>query len=590
MGNIFQSPQEVYMKQAATLIIGILSPLLAIAASPKLPSPESVKVAENTEQEIITNPNMTAEVLYKLLSAEMAINRDQPEIALRNYIDVAQETQDIKVAQRATQIALSIASLEEAYIPGKIWADQDKENLEAQITFSAIVLRMNKVEEAVPYVIQIMSVDPLDGDRHIVTLFKQLPEENERQNVVKVLKLVQPKVKHNLALVALADIALYENRIKEAVDFAHQAYKINPTDPKASILYTQALFQNEEPAKATAFVEEQLKKIPQSMHLRQYYTQFLIDHNQSQKAKEQMQVLSKLTDLTSKQRLQLARVCMQAGWLDLGEAFLQEVRKDKDEMDTANYFLARLYESKNEPFEAAKWYKEVKQGPFHVIAHIRGATLLMDHKKYKEALLVIDNADPQNYADLKRLLLARIDIYTHNQQYQAAFDILTEALQSEPEDMDYLYSRAVVADKLHKIDIVEQDLKLILKYDPNHIDALNALGFILANRTERYEEAYTLIVKALHLSPNNPSILDSLGWVQYKMGKSKEAVATLRKALSMYPDPEIAAHLGEVLWSINQHEEASKVWKDALQSSPDNENLRKTMERLIGDNGNNGHH
>ncbi len=182
-------------------------------------------------------------------------------------------------------------------------------------------------------------------------------------------------------------------------------------------------------------------------------------------------------------------------------------------------------------------------------------------------------------------MLARVDILLASKSHEQAFNLLSEALQSEPDDFDFLYSRALVAEKLNKLDIVEKDLMHILRQDPKHIDALNALGFILSNRTERYDEAMIHIQKALSLSPNNPSILDSLGWLQYKMGEATLPAETLRKALDLFPNPEIAAHLGEVLWSIDKHAEAEVIWQKALESNPDDEQVINTMERLIGDNG-----
>jgi tetratricopeptide (TPR) repeat protein len=575
------------MKQAATLIFSLLatSPWAAIATNELHIAQNDLQKVETIDASMLTSSEVSADVLFKLLSAELAISRNQLDFALKNYIDVAKETQDSKVAQRATQIALSIASLEEAYIPGKIWADHDETNLEAQITFVAVLIRLAKLDESVKYLTRITKLDPLDADRHFVMLYKQLPDEADRQNVVESLELLKDKVKNNLALVALADILLMQNQIPKGIQYAEQALKINEQDPKASILYAQGLTQNQQINKAAVFLDSQTQKMPKSLHLHQYYTQFLLDNNQPQKALEQMKKIEQLENLTSKQRLQLARLSMQAGWLDTAEAFLHTVRKDKKQVDTANYFLARLFESKNEALEAANWYKQVKQGPFHIIAYIRATALLTELKEYDQALQVIDNAEPQNYADLKRLLLARVDILTTRKDNQGAFDLLSQAIQSEPEDMDFLYSRAIIADKLNKLNIAENDLKAVLSQDPNHIDALNALGFILSNKTTRYQEAQELIMKALHLSPNNPSILDSLGWIKYKMGKTDEAIVILKKAFNLYPDPEIAAHLGEVLWSMNQVDEANKIWSDALKSSPDNEDVIQTMKRLVGENG-----
>lgn len=576
------------MKQAATLIsvLALLSPMTAIAASPQLPDPQTIKVSNNAEDEAFIPNNLPADIMYKILAAEMAISRGQLQIALTNYIDVAQETQDVNVAHRATQVALSVADLATAYIPGKIWADKDISNLEAQITFVAILTRMGKLDEITPYLLRTMALDEIDSDRHFVMLYKQFPDESDKNNLVKALNQVASETPLNLPYVALADISLYENRVEEGLAYAQKALKMNAKDPKGIILYTQGLFQNNQNEEAVSFIEQKIAQNPDDIYIRQYYTQYLIDQNQLDKARIQMQGLVDMQALDTKQKLQLARLSMQAGWLQEAETLLMDIRKDPEHADSAHYFLGRLYESQDIKDKAASWYSQVAAGPFHIIAHIRASTLYMDLKEYDQAMSVIEQARPENVSDLKRLILARVDVMMQSKEHEKGYQLLSEVLLSQPDDHDFLYSRAIVAEKLNKLDVVEQDLNTIIKQDPNHIDALNALGFILANRTDRYDEALAYINKALSLSPNNPSILDSLGWIQFKMGNHKEAVKTLRKALDLYPNPEIAAHLGEVLWTLNEREQAKAIWQDALENNPNDEQLLDTMERLIGVNGN----
>ena len=163
---------------------------------------------------------------------------------------------------------------------------------------------------------------------------------------------------------------------------------------------------------------------------------------------------------------------------------------------------------------------------------------------------------------------------------QAAFDLYSEALNEYPTNLDILYARAMVSEPLNRLSVLEEDLRTILKLDPDNAAALNALGYTLADRTNRYPEAYTLISRAVELSPDDPFYLDSLGWVYYRMGNMEEAERYLQQAYKIQPDPEFAAHLGEVLWKNGKQKDAKKVWQQGKQQDPDNKLLQETLERL----------
>ena len=578
------------MKKAGILITGAFClasfPLLALP----LPSPlaQTAQLAEPLPETDFSKSNLSSEVMYKILSAELALSRNEVEVALENYIAVAKETQDPAVAQRATQIALSTSDLATALIPAQIWAEQDKENLESQITILAIEIRLGHPDKAPPYIEQIMKLDPIDGDRQLVMLFKQLPEDGDKAHV---LAAYQAALKQNPkalgVLIALADIAISSEKPDDALNYTEKALTLKAQDPKAVILHAQALYEKNDIAKASRFLLQKLKEMPDNIPLNEYYVQFLLEQNQTDAAKVQMNKLAQFKTIQAEELLQMARISMQAGWFDIAETFLQKASQDAQQKDTAYYFLARLYEAKKDLGNAIAWYEKVMDGPFHVVAYIRASALLTELKEYDKASSILTKVEPQTVTDLKRISLARIDVYTKAQQYQKAFDLLNTFLQEAPDDMDFLYSRALVCEKLNKLPQMEGDFKKIIELDPKNVDAMNALGFLLADRTDRYQEALKYIQDALKISPENPSILDSLGWVQFKMGKKQEAIETLKKAFNLFPDPEIAAHLGEVLWSANQHNEATKVWNAALETYPNDEKILQTMQRFVGESRNN---
>jgi tetratricopeptide (TPR) repeat protein len=200
-----------------------------------------------------------------------------------------------------------------------------------------------------------------------------------------------------------------------------------------------------------------------------------------------------------------------------------------------------------------------------------------------EALEYLDSMlqGSQSNGSLVRIYVAKGELLRLARRYEDAMEVFNTALEIVPGNSDLLYARALVAERLGRIDQLEADLKVILKTEPDNAHALNALGFTLADQTERYEEAYGYLKRAIEIMPEDPAIIDSLGWVYYRMGNYDEAVRLLRKALSRFDDAEIAAHLGEVLWVTGNQQEARVVWQKALQKSPDDPVLLKVMQRFI---------
>ncbi|HRE30500.1 MAG TPA: tetratricopeptide repeat protein, partial [Candidatus Berkiella sp.] len=180
-----------------------------------------------------------------------------------------------------------------------------------------------------------------------------------------------------------------------------------------------------------------------------------------------------------------------------------------------------------------------------------------------------------------QILIAKIDVLNKAKHFKESLGLINDNLQLAHDDLDLLYARSLVADQLDQIDMAEKDLKTILSIQPNHVDALNALGFMLANKTNRYEEAEKYLSYAMKIAPNNASVLDSVGWLYYKMGKYPQSLETLKKAAKIMPDAEIAAHLGEVMWKMKDFEGAKQVWNEALEQHPKHENIIDTMKRMM---------
>ena len=255
-----------------------------------------------------------------------------------------------------------------------------------------------------------------------------------------------------------------------------------------------------------------------------------------------------------------------------------------DERDgEAQYYLGRIFENRKQYDQAIYWYEQVHIGDYQFDARLRIADMLGLGGNTDEAIAHLDAMLKGSQSDgtLVRIYVAKGELLRQERRYEEAMSVFNTALNIVPGNSDLLYARALVAERLGRIDQLEADLRQILKTEPDNAHALNALGFTLADQTDRYEEAYEYLKRAIEIIPDDPAIIDSLGWVHYRLGNYDESIRLLRKALSRFDDAEIAAHLGEVLWVSGQQDEAREIWRKALQESPDDPTLLKVMQRFI---------
>jgi tetratricopeptide (TPR) repeat protein len=248
--------------------------------------------------------------------------------------------------------------------------------------------------------------------------------------------------------------------------------------------------------------------------------------------------------------------------------------------DTVRLYLAQIAEEQKDYEQALRWYAEVTGGEKYLQAQLRYATVLNKQGKLDAARAHLRQVNADSVQARVQLLLTEAQMLREANQPREAFDLLARSLEAMPDQPELLYVYAMLAEKLERMDLLESNLKKLIALQPDHAHAYNALGYSLADRNQRLPEAQGLIEKALKLAPDDPFIVDSMGWVLYRMGKHKQALEFLRKAYAARPDPEIAAHLGEVLWVAGEHREAEKIWLDATKDTPGNEALNNTIKRF----------
>jgi tetratricopeptide (TPR) repeat protein len=329
------------------------------------------------------------------------------------------------------------------------------------------------------------------------------------------------------------------------------------------------------------FYRSFLEKYPKSQDVRLMYARLLVDEKAYDSAREQFEILLKNAPGNPEMSLAVGLLSMELKDFPKAELHMKNVLAfGYREPDTARYDLGQIREELQDWAGAIEWYSKVEKGDQYVPSRLRVAAMLAKQKHLKEARDLLHDLPADTPQQKVLLIQADAQLLNDSKDYQGAYDALTMGLEKVPDSVDLLYDRAMVADKLNRFKLLEADLRKIIALKPDHAHALNALGYSLADRTDRFSEAYELIQKAIVLLPDDPFIMDSLGWVQFRLNKLQESEKTLRKAFSRQPDPEIAAHLAEVIFKQGRTEEAAKFLKVNLEAHPESEVLRAAVEQF----------
>ena len=542
-----------------------------------LAEPEAAIAPDNLANEHIFR-NFSAEETYSLLVAEMAIYRGEYDVALSSYVVTAQTSQDPQIAKAATQLAVSISDVATSLIPAEIWAKNAPLDTEAQLTTAALLMRLAKPEQAVPYLEQAAQNDSQTAAEQFDLLYQELTQPKDKMQVLQALSLI------NIEKTLAGEIAL--SRIYLSVQEYDLAKKhidlVTSRAPNSNevIQLKSALLIKQGDIKAGLALLAKANHQKPSFQIQKFYLEMLSEQKLMEEAHAQLKLMKSRSDLKAVDALELARLSMESNWLSDATYFLSQAQHDPEYADTANYFLGRVLELEHRVKEAITRYDNVEQGPFHINSHIRAAWLLAEQQQYKDALHLLEDTQPTSNEDLQKVSATKIEILIEMEAYPSAMTLLDNLIQAHPEDLNARVTRSYVAEKMGLIEIIEEDLSYIIKEQPQNVHALNALGYLLADRTTRFQEAEALLKTALAIEPTNPTVLDSMGWLKYKQGHTEEAITWLKKAMQIKPDSEIAAHLGEVLWIAGKHQEASAVWQSALEKTPKHSLLTETMDKF----------
>lgn len=546
-------------------------------ASP-VPVAQPAPVPDDTPQ---VYGSFSEETVFSLLSAELAGQRDRFDIALGNYLTQARKTQDPGVSERAFRIAEYLGADQPALETALLWARNAPGDLDAQRAAAIQLARNGQYDESLVFMEKVLQGQ---GDTHFdfLALSAADTDENTRRGLLQSFERLLAKYPGNSQLIFGKALLMQQDGNTEGAlglleDNPPQEGEIAPILLRARLL--AALDRGDE---AMPLLEKNLKKIPDDKRLRLTYARMLVEQNRMDDAKVQFATLVQQYPDDDELRYSLALVCLEGKAWDEAYSYLQELVERGSHVDSARLNLGRIAEERGDPQAALDEYAQVGPGTDFLPAQLRQADILIANGRADEASRRLAEARDAQPDYAIQLYLIEAETLANNDKTQSAWLVLQNAIKQNPDDLNLLYTRSMLAEKRDDLAQMEKDLRAILAREPNNAMALNALGYTLSDRTTRFDEARVLIERAHQLNPEDPAVLDSLGWVNYRLGNLDDAERYLRSALERFPDHEVAAHLGEVLWANGKQREARKIWGKALQEQPDSPILRSTILRLTG--------
>ncbi len=562
----------------------ILTLSAAFASAVLLPSAR----AEQSGGESLPNIAVTEQLIQKYLSAELSFQRGDKFAAYSTMMSLSRSLRDPRLARRALEFAIAGSLGGEALKAARLWREIAPQSEEATQAVVGLLISSGRIDEVKTVLAQQLAASSPEALPNTIALLqRQLARVQDRSRAYGLLReLLEPYGDVLDARLTLAQAAMVAGDRATALNEARAALAKHPSSDLVALVLAQII---EDRAESVQSLVAFLQKNPKSREVRLAYARTLIEQNKVADAKAQFALL--LThhpdDRTTLYALGL--MAAQAGEMREAESYLSKYiqtlgdQPDRERDSTqALLVLAQIAEDKNDTAAALKWLEKIEpdnQGSY-ISATLRRAMLLAKANDPEAARALLQQAEVRNDDDRAKLTVGEAQLLRDAGRLDDALRMVADALELNKNNIDLLYEHAMLAERAKQFDLMERELRKLIKVAPDNQHAYNALGYSFADRNVRLQEAFDLISKANQIAPNDPYILDSLGWVEFRLGRLEQALKTLQRAYDIKADAEIAAHLGEVMWKMGRQDEAKKLWRTANDKDPKNETLRATLQRL----------
>lgn len=558
---------------------GPLSPLLHAQAGGRPPGPRAPRVAEPEPE--LPGLDLTETILYEFLLAEIAAQRGDVGLAAQAYLDLARRTRDPRIARRAAEISMFARMGNAAVDAAKIWHETDPQSPRALQALAGLLIAANRMDEAQPYLKKMLTAPGADVGDVFLQAGRTLAGAPDKQGALKLVRTLAADYPNNAeARFAVAQAALAAGDDATALTEARSA-RAERKDWEPAVMLEAQVLQKRSNAEALGVLKGFLADNPGAREVRLAYARTLVAEKLFAEARAEFQGLLAAFPQNTDVIYAVALLSMQLNDFDVAETGLKRLLDlDYRDKNLVRIYLGQIAEEQKRPKDALEWYKAVDAGDQYVLARTRYAQLIAREGQLDAARAWLQASDVSSTQQRVQILLSEAQLLRDANQVKLAYELLERELDRLPNNPELLYDYAMLAERMERLDVLETSLRKLIGMRPDHAHAYNALGYSLADRNVRLSEARELIERALKLSPDDAFIIDSMGWVLFRQGQFKEALEYLKRAFSARPDPEIAAHLSEVLWRAGEHAEAERILKDGLDKSPGNEVLTNTLKRI----------
>jgi len=529
--------------------------------------------------------HFSEDVLARVIIAEMAGQRGYNQKALNDYLELARETNDLNIIKRASRIASFLRDVPASIETGNLWLAKEPNSQEALRTLAFQMVAMGRYREAMDHLRNLLAQGATIDFRLITN---QTAIDNNAALMIDALiadfeELTALYPANQSLRLGLAHLYQQNTQIEQAYELVRVLAQEMNDNPEVVILEVDLLEQMGNTALAEKRLEQGLRNNENHKELRFQYGRKLLDEQRYREAHDQFQIIVEQFPEDYDMLYSLALISMEINMLNEAKQYFQRLVENAQRLDDAHYYLGYINVQENNPTEAIGHFINVNSGGNFLQAQRSLAELMIRAGRYPEVKARFQNIRFRNPDYNIPLLTLEANVLLDKGLFNEASTVLNNAVGAFPNNIQLLFLRSVYAQEVNDLLLMEVDLRKIIQLNPTSPAAYNSLGYTLADRTNRFDEAYQLILRAVELAPNDPAIIDSLGWVQYRLGLYEEARENLDRAYELFPDHEVAAHLGEVLWVMGDKSAARKVWRRALESQPDSEHIRSTMERLTSD-------
>ena len=529
----------------------------------------------------LPNQPLSASMLYQFLLGDIALQRGMPELSAQAYLELAKTSRDPRVARRAAQIGVEAHTYDRALDALKLWQELEPLSPQASQMQLALLLSSGRLAEATPQLRDLLAKPGANQGLIFMQTHALLQRAQDKRAALIWLQEISadfPSVAEGHW--AVAQLAAVSENFELAQREVSLAVSLRPDWDQPAVLEAQ-LWMPRDAEKGLALLKKYLDGHPKNYETRLYYARSLLEQKRYAPSREQFQILLNANPSSAEVAFAIALLSLQLGELDRAEQELQQsLLKGNKDPGTVHYYLAQLHEARKDEAAAIVEYHAVASGEYVFAARLREAQLLYKSGQLSAAQTALHQAPATQPQQRINLLLIEAQMLRESNQHEASFALLSQGLEQFPNQPQLLFEAAMTADKIGKVIIFEQLMRKLISVAPDAAQAYNALGYSFLERNIRVTEGMKLVEKAYQLSPDDAAIIDSVGWGYFRLGDLNKSADFLRRAFALNPDPEIAAHLGEVLWKSGHKTEALQLLQDALKNHPDNKQLLMLIKQF----------